>query len=186
MGVFYSTLPFGDAVSNAAQAFLPAARTPCRRRQTTRNVMRLGVLTGAGTCALVGLPLAMPSLRALFTVDVAVRDALGQLLPFACACSFAFNVASAAEGCLIAARDLRPVSSLYAASPVFTAAMLLGLARANGGALAVAGALAAWATFTSFHLIRLGVFAGRLAVVVHVGRQDKVARRRGRERTGRW
>lgn len=176
MGLFYLTLPFGDALSNTAQVYFPqSAQTDEGRECLVRRVLRLGALTASATCLMVGAPIALPSLRRTFTVDTAVCAALGALLPFACACSFAFNLASAAEGCLIAARDLRLVALLYAASPLIVGAMLLLVPRALGwlGAGGVVGApggvmggmamggLVAWTAFTTFHLTRLAVFTAR-------------------------
>ena len=159
MGLFYSTLPFGDAISTSAQAFLPALRSPSRRRQMINRVLRLGALTGCGTCAAIGLPLALPILRSAFTTDVAIATALGGLLPFACVCSFCFNVASSAEGCLLATRDLRTVALLYTSSPFIACGVLLALSKSALGASL--GARAAWLAFSTFHVVRLSVFVGR-------------------------
>jgi Na+-driven multidrug efflux pump len=124
-----------------------------------RRLLGLGALTGASTALLIALPLCLPVLLRVFTADVAVGGMLVRLLPFAASCAFAYSVASAAEGCLVAARDLRPLAMLYAAWPPLAASVLFALAR---GPLSLPGALVAWTAFTSVHLARLATFTRRL------------------------
>ena len=83
MGTFYATLPFGDALYTAAQAYLPSARAKASRKVLIRTILRLGALTGGGTCAVVALPIILPALTKAFTLDLAVGAAIRTLLPFA-------------------------------------------------------------------------------------------------------
>ena len=88
-------------------------------------------------------------------------------LVLAATCALAFNIASAAEGCLVASKQLRTIALLYAASPLITTSVLLVFSgfAATLGPTHMAGALAAWLAFTTFHATRLAVFTGRLRKV---------------------
>ena len=179
MGLFYVTLPFGEANSQAAQAFLPAIKGEDARRRMRGRVLRMGTLTGLCTATLVCLPLALPTLTQAFTRDALILATIRALLPLVGTCAFCFSFASAAEGTLVAARDLRPIALLYASSPVLVFAALavyrgpLGAGAGGIGLVArgfigsrrveLGGSLVAWAAFASFHVTRACVFVGRAA-----------------------
>ena len=168
--LFYISLPFGDAVSTTAQTFLPAVNEGCDaddQRRTRVRVAKLGLLTGLLTCALVSAPLVLPALTSTFTSDPAIRSAIVKLLPFVGACSLVYSVASAAEGILVAVRDLRPIALLYASWPALIGGALVAY-RPWLGASAVGGGvpLLAWAAFTTVHVARLVTFVAR-ALRVH-------------------
>ena len=154
--LFYATLPFGDAVSTTAQAFLPAVADPEGKRLTRGRIRSLAIVTSLGTCALVATPLALPALTRAFTPDAAIRAEILRLLPFVGACSLCYPLASAAEGVLVAARNLRPIALLYALWPA-----LIGTALRVYAPWVGSGTLLAWAAFATVHAVRLAVFVPR-------------------------
>ena len=173
MGLFYATLPFGDALSTRRR---PTCQ-PCAPRR-------------AGGCSCGGSARSAPppgrDVRPRRTAARAAgagassrrtrRSRLAAcLLPLAATCSLAFNVASVSEGVLLVARKFRTVTLLYAAAPLITGGVLLGLRGAGGAAggwlhaLPAGGAVAAWLGFAAFHVARLAVFSARLRAVASFG-----------------
>jgi Na+-driven multidrug efflux pump len=166
MALFYAFCPFGDAVSQTAQTFLPSVpdgpSAAGTRRALRRQLLLLGGLTGGATAALASVPLAAPRLLRVFTPDGAVCAAMGALLPLLALCSLCFPAASAFEGVLLATHDAAFVGASYAAGPALVLAALALFRRTLGGGSG--GPLVAWAAFAVFHVMRLVVFAIRLSI----------------------
>ena len=149
MGLFYATLPFGDAVSQTAQAFLPAVVTPAARHNLRIRLAKLGAFTGLLCALLTALPLLVPALTRAFTSNIAISTAIITHTRIRlCVCLDGL----AAEGVLIAGRDLRPVAWLSASpsSPPPCAS--------SGRCTDRAPCRASRAAFTTFHVTRFVVF----------------------------
>ena len=161
INIFYLFTTFGDAVSQTGQAYLPAVTGGGQARSMLRwKLLCLGGLTAAATAAMALLPLALPSLTAIFTTDTALRAAILRLLPLLSACALAYVGGSTAEGVLIASRDTAFVGRLYAFGPPFTALALAVLGPALGR-----GTGSAWLAFAIWNACRFATFANRLRSV---------------------
>ena len=137
-----------------------AAREPTLRRKLLVG----GVATG-GASALGSAVLLMVRPQA-FTTDVGVAAIIRSLSPLVCGCIAQLGIMCAMEGTLLAARDLRFLSTFYTANAV---AMVLAFQAVERRGL---GLHAAWGCMLGFQLCRVITFAARLR---HVDRRNSVA-----------
>jgi len=161
MTLFWAVCPFGDAVSQCAQTYLPSARAMAVRRKLRQRLVTLGVGVGCLSAAACLLPLLMAE---VFTADVLVCAAIRQMVPVLMLCAALYPAASSQEGVLIGSQDQLFVAKLYALSPLLT----LGLLKALGQLRALPlggppGLGVAWTAFAIFQGLRATGFAARMA-----------------------
>ncbi|KAK9842099.1 hypothetical protein WJX81_008345 [Elliptochloris bilobata] len=118
----------GDAVSQAAQSFLPAViGRPGAAQRLGCQLMTTGVFVGILNCAAAGgLVLVAPR---LFTNSSAVVAAMMGLLPLLCVTLVVHTASMATEGMLLAGRDLRFLILSYGGNLALTLACLAAQQR---------------------------------------------------------
>jgi Na+-driven multidrug efflux pump len=151
MGLYWAFWPFAEVVSQIGQAFLPGAR---QKWPLTRRLLRVGVGVGAGSA--LAATAALYCSGALFTADAAVVSRLRGLAPLAAACVACLAPMCAAEGALLAERDLGFLSTFYA---INAAAMVTAFSVIERVGLGIG---AAWTCMLAFQVVRLGAFRLRL------------------------
>ena len=151
MGLYWAFWPFAEVGSQIGQAFLPGAR---QKWPLTRRLLRVGVGVGAGSA--LAATAALYCSGALFTADAAVVSRLRGLAPLAAACVACLAPMCAAEGALLAERDLGFLSTFYA---INAAAMVTAFSVIERVGLGIG---AAWTCMLAFQVVRLGAFRLRL------------------------
>ena len=151
MGLYWAFWPFAEVGSQIGQAFLPGAR---QKWPLTRRLLRVGVGVGAGSA--LAATAALFCSGALFTADAAVVSRLRGLAPLAAACVACLAPMCAAEGALLAERDLGFLSTFYA---INAAAMVTAFSVIERVGLGIG---AAWTCMLAFQVVRLGAFRLRL------------------------
>ena len=148
--------PFADAISQTAQAFLPATENLPATSQ--RSVVSKLHVAGAGVGVLCAS--ALYSLIAhgggMFTKDVAVHAAMRGAAPWVAASFLVQGVMLAAEGTRLARRDLKYVAAVYIAGMATFPALCARTARSAP----TTGLL--WKGFVAFQVMRLFSFGARV------------------------
>jgi Na+-driven multidrug efflux pump len=113
MTVYIFSATFGDAVSQAAQSFLPAVLGhPQAAFALCRMLLTCAAVVGATNCAYAGLvPVLAPG---VFTTSAAVASGMREVAPVMCAALVLHSASMATEGLLLAGRDLRFLLVSYA------------------------------------------------------------------------
>ena len=124
--------PFGEALSLSMQAYLPAVAMQSRRaaaqlkRTCRRAAMGLALATG---CAAALAPVVRPG---LFTSCVAVRGSMAAAAPLLGASVATFVLMAAAEGMLIARKQLRLLAASHTVISALLVSSLLVATRTAG------------------------------------------------------
>jgi len=160
MTLFWAVCPFGDAVSQCAQTYLPSARAMAVRQQLRHRLVTLGAGVGCLSAAACLLPLLMAE---AFTTDVLICAAIRKMVPVLMLCAALYPAASSQEGVLIGSQDQLFVAKLYALSPLLTLGLLKALGRLRALPLGgPPGLVVAWTAFAGFQGLRAIGFAARM------------------------
>jgi len=156
---------FSDALSLAAQAFLPfyhlraatnlnAAKA---RRALVSKIMKLAVGLGLLTSTIACLvPLKFPS---LFTTDALVISKMHESVPMMFAVLITYAICLPLEGILISMQDGQFLGKMYGAMLIYMVSYLEMVKRVPFFSKMLG--ISAWGGFVSYNVIRLTVFAAR-------------------------
>jgi Na+-driven multidrug efflux pump len=145
----------GDAVSQAAQSFMPGVLgRPAAARRVAASLMTLGAAVGVFNCAAAAAAALL--CHAAFTSNTAVVAGMQDLVPVMCASLLLHNASMATEGMLLAGRDLAFLLRANATG----AALAMGAAAL--AQRAGAGLPGVWLAILVFQIARLGQNGARL------------------------
>ena len=145
----------GDAVSQAAQSYLPATLgRPTASRRLCASLIAMGLVVGAVNCVWAGAASMLGP--GMFTTDAAVMDLVRNVTPVMCSSLIIHTASMATEGALLAARDLRWLVASYAVNALLCASTLRAVGSAGWGLWGV------WLIMVQFHITRLACNAWRL------------------------
>jgi Na+-driven multidrug efflux pump len=146
----------GDAVSQAAQSFMPGVLgRPAAARRVARSLMALGAAVGVFNCAAVAAAALLG--HGAFTSSAAVVAGMRAVVPVACVSLLLHNASMATEGMLLAGGDL---PFLLRANATGAALALSAAALAQRAGLGLPGV---WLAILVFQVARLGQNGLRLA-----------------------
>ncbi|KAK9906444.1 hypothetical protein WJX75_001914 [Coccomyxa subellipsoidea] len=147
----------GDAVSQAAQSFLPGVvGKPKAAQNLGKQLMTTGLIVGCFNSICAGLVVVFAP--ALFTNSAEVVTMMGSMLPFMCTALVIHTASMATEGMLLAGRDLHFLLWSYVANML---TVLGALAALHYGPWPLTG-LGLWWCLLQFQLFRLLVNGVRL------------------------
>ena len=172
ISVFFLGCKFGDAVSQTAQAYLPACydptegtdhatasrpAPPATARRLSGRLLRLSTLLAAivSFCAYM----FTTRLPTIFTRDPGVLGAMGSCAPLLFVALLLHATCMCAEGLLIGARELAFLGKSYVANVCIFLSTLYVIANRRLGLVAV------WRALAAFQLVRLATFSRRLQTV---------------------
>ena len=145
----------GDAVSQAAQSYIPATLgRPQASQRLCTTVVLLGCFVGAVNCMWAGAAAFLAP--GIFTTDASVIALVRHVTPVMCASLLIHTASMATEGALLATRDLRWLVASYAANALLCAASLQAANSAGWGLWGV------WLIMTQFHVTRMAWNSWRL------------------------
>lgn len=162
--IFYTLIPIGDSCGLTAQSFLPSivAQPPGKQRskslnKTIRNIYAVAGILGVILSLIVA---CIPYFCPLLTNDITVVALVHTVLPVMGALFFTHGFFCAAEGILLALRDLKFLGRIYAlffSVVPFLILRLKYIAR-NG---AQVGLASVWEVFAGYQAVRISVFTVR-------------------------
>lgn len=152
--VYWLFCPFGEAISLSMQAYLPAVllqgRQAAAKLRNTCQRAAAGLAVAAGAAAAL-MPVVRPG---LFTSCAVVSGHMGAAAPLLGASVASFVLMAAAEGMLIARKQLR----LLACSHVVMSAALISLLR-SATRVSGCGLQHVWALIAGMNMLRLVQFS---------------------------
>tara|TARA_B110001452_G_scaffold262019_1_gene261493 strand:- start:714 stop:2333 length:1620 start_codon:yes stop_codon:yes gene_type:complete len=167
--VFFLGCKFGDAISQTAQAYLPAClpaaalqmrpggTSPTGAVELSRKLILVSLLLG-GTVSLAAMG-AVLGCSGVFTQDGAVTAAMATVAPLLGVALSIHPTTMCLEGLLLGGRQLGFLASAYAANVLIFLTSLYAIARRGLGLRSV------WAALAAFQLVRLCEFATRVRAV---------------------
>ena len=148
MSLFLVLGVLGDAVSQVAQAFMPAVLAyPEQAQQLARRLLYLGTLVGVANCTLFTASVTL--LWGLFTTSLDVRAAMMTALPVTALCLLLHNASMASEGMMLACSRLRVLLKSYLLGAPAAMVTLVVLVGAGWGLPGV------WMAVLQFQITRL-------------------------------
>jgi len=170
ISVFFLGCKFGDAMSQTAQAYLPACydfdaasgasagrprpRPPARALRLSSRLLRLSTLLGT-LVSLLAFTFTT-RLPTVFTRDPAVLAAMSGCAPLLLLALLLHATCMCSEGLLLGARQLTFLASRYGAFVAIFLSSLYIIAQRGLGLGAV------WRALAAFQAVRLSAFAWRL------------------------
>ena len=168
ISVFFLGCKFGDAVSQTAQAYLPACwdptegtgsrpPPPATARRLSGRLLRLSTILAVivSFCAYAFIT----RLPTIFTRDLGVLGAMGTCAPLLFFALLLHATCMCAEGLLIGARELSFLGKSYVANVCIFLSSLYVIANRRMGLVAV------WRALAAFQVVRLATFSKRLQTV---------------------
>jgi putative MATE family efflux protein len=147
----------GDAVSQAAQSYLPATLgRPTASARLCASLVGMGLVVGAVNSVWAGAASSLGP--AMFTTDLSVMALVRHVTPVMCASLVIHTASMATEGALLAARDLKWLVASYAVNSLLCACSLRAVGAAGWGLWGV------WLIMVQFHATRIAWNAWRLFV----------------------
>jgi Na+-driven multidrug efflux pump len=160
---FYALLPIADSLGQTAQALLPPifSKDPTEENQTglrraLKNFLIVSLWCGVWLAGVIGL---MPLLtKTIMTRDHAVQSLVNSVVPIFVIILLFQGLFYAAEGILLAQKDLSFVGRLYGVYFLIFPAVILQLQRL-GTSLQL---WHVWVTFAVYQMLRISVWVFRV------------------------
>lgn len=163
--VFYALIPIADSLSLTAQSFLPyifnerpSKERSVAMRKTLFNFAKAAGLFGLGLGSLVA---SMPLAVRLFTTNQVVMSLVNSVIPVLFMVFLFHGVFCAAEGILVAQKDLTFLGRMYAAYFVVVPYFMLRVKR-----VAIAGTTvrlkSVWNVFLGYQAFRISAWVLRV------------------------
>lgn len=169
VSLFYCLCPIADSLSLTAQSFVPSIsekkisveRTKALR-QTIMNFMKAGGIFGAIMVAAVS---CIPLLSGFFTTDPVVISLVNRVAPILLGWFGVHGIVCAAEGLLLAQKDLSFLGRMYAGYFAVVPLLMLRVKRAALAGTEGVGLTSVWKVFLCYQLFRFAAWATRVGLL---------------------